>query len=215
MSGPQIDLHAAAPGVTEVGNGERSVRFVGMQHIAQRSYYDAAARIIRGAQLEGHVHFYEWVDVERLDDVGQRKIRTLTQVIPTPEVYGQAAAQLGAQLGLDLVAQRLEYTVGLVDDRDVNADISPEEYLRRIEAALGPITLRAEDLETPLDEPVSAAFPEDAWAPVVLDSRNATLAELVVAAPHERIVISYGQAHVPGWLAEMRRRDPRWAVRPA
>ena len=208
------DFHAAAPTVSDYTDGTRSVRFVAMQHIAPPAYYEAARDVLRDAQRDGYVHFYEFVDMYRLDDVGQRKIRRLTQFLPMPDIYAGLARQLGEQLGTELVAQQFEDLVGLVDDRDVNADIAPEEFLRRVEEAVGTIELTAEDLSTPLTEPVSTGIPAERWAPVVLDSRNANLAARVHAAGDERIVISYGAAHEPGWLAEMQKLDARWSRAP-
>lgn len=205
------DFHAAAPTVSDYTDGTRAVRFVAMQHIAPPAYYEAARDVLRDAQQDGYVHFYEFVDMYRLDDVGQRKIRRLTQILPMPDIYAGLARQLGEQLGTELVAQQFEDLVGLVDDRDVNADIAPEEFLRRVEEAVGTIELTAEDLSTPLTEPVSTGIPAERWAPVVLDSRNANLAARVHAAGDERIVITYGAAHEPGWLAEMQKLDARWS----
>lgn len=48
--------------------------------------------------------------------------------------------------------------------------------------------------------------------PVVLDFRNRALARRIVQDGHDRIFITYGAAHLPGLLAELRRIDPRWSV---
>ena len=47
---------------------------------------------------------------------------------------------------------------------------------------------------------------------VVLDFRNRALAQRIMQAPHDKIFITYGSAHLPGLLAELRKIDPRWAV---
>lgn len=205
------DLQAGAPAVTDYACGDRRARFVAMQHIASPAFYAAAAGEVRRAKEDGYVHFYEWVDLYELDETGQRKIRRLTQVLPMPDVYAHVARELGRQFGLELVAQDNRALLGLVNDRDVCADVSPQEFLRRVEDAVGEIELRPEDLETPLTEPVSDPIPQKRWIGAVLDSRNGDLAEAVHGSGHERIVITFGAAHEPGWLAEMRRRDPAWA----
>jgi len=205
------DFNATAPGVSDYTDGTRRVRFVAMQHVAPPAYYEAAKDVLRDAQQDGYVHFYEFVDMYLLDDVGQRKIRKLTQFLPMPDVYAEVARQIGEQLGTELAAQQATDFVGLVNDRDVNADITPEEFLRRVEEAVGTIELTDEDLSTPLTEPVATAIPAEQWIPVVLGSRNTHLAACVHGAGDERIVISYGAAHEPGWLAEMQKLDPRWA----
>lgn len=206
------DFQATAPAVTDYTDGTRAVRFVAFQHIAPPAYYEAAKTTLREAQEDGYVHFYEFVDLYALDETGQRKIRKLTQVLPMPDVYATVAQMLGQQLGTELAAQRFDDYIGLVNDQDVNADITPEEFLRRVEEALGPLELTGEDLATPLTEPVSTGIPAEQWMPVVLDSRNVDLAARVHASDEERIVISYGAAHEPGWFIEMQKLDPRWAV---
>jgi hypothetical protein len=70
-----------------------------------------------------------------------------------------------------------------------------------------PTPLRA----PPLSEPVSGGIPPESWLPVVLGSRNVYLADRVHAAEYGRIVITYGAADEPGWLAEMQKRDESWA----
>ena len=208
-----LDLAATAPKVTDYGNGDRSVRFVAMQHIAIAPFYDAAIEVVRAAKEDGYVHFYEFVDMYALDETGQRKMRKLTQVLPMPDRYAAVAAETGAQVGLELVAQDHEALLGLVNDRDVNADLAPQELLRRVEAALGPLELTQEDLETPLTDPISTAIPAERWTPVVLDGRNVHLAACVHAATDERIVITYGAAHEDGWLVELQKLAPGWAAR--
>lgn len=208
------DFYATAPTVSAYTDGSRMVRFVAMQHVAPLAYYEAAKDVLRNAQEDGYVHFYEFVDMYRLDDVSQRKVRKLTQFLPMPDVYAKVAQQIGEQLGTELAAQQFDDLVGLVNDRDVNADIAPEEFLRRVEEAVGTIELTDEDRATPLTEPVSAGIPGEQWMPVVLGSRNAHLARCVHDAADERIVISYGAAHEPGWLAELQQLDARWTCAP-
>lgn len=47
---------------------------------------------------------------------------------------------------------------------------------------------------------------------VILDFRNRALARRITEDGHDRIFITYGAAHLPGLLAELRRIDPRWSV---
>jgi hypothetical protein len=183
-----------------------------MQHIARPAFYDAAAETVRAAKEDGYVHFYEFIDVYALADPDQRKLRKLTQRAPMPDQYAEVARQIGEQLGVELVAQDQQRLLGLVNDRDVNADISPEELLARVESALGPLQLTQEDLETPLSEAISVAITAERWTPIVLDGRNVHLARCVHEAADDRIVITYGAAHEPGWLAELQKLEPGWAA---
>jgi hypothetical protein len=100
--------------------------------------------------------------------------------------------------------------LGLVNDRDVNADITAEEFLRRLEAALGPIELDQTDWDTPLSEPIEPGIPAELWMAPILDSRNVDLAAAVHNSADEKVVITYGKAHEPGWLTELQKLEPRW-----
>lgn len=48
--------------------------------------------------------------------------------------------------------------------------------------------------------------------PVILDFRNRALAQRIMQAPNDKIFITYGSAHLPGLVAELRKLDPTWAV---
>lgn len=48
--------------------------------------------------------------------------------------------------------------------------------------------------------------------PVILDFRNRALARRIMQSTDDRIFITYGAAHLPGLVAELRKLDPKWAV---
>lgn len=48
--------------------------------------------------------------------------------------------------------------------------------------------------------------------PVILDFRNRALAQRIMQSPDNKIFITYGSAHLPGLVAELRKRDPKWSV---
>ena len=48
--------------------------------------------------------------------------------------------------------------------------------------------------------------------PVILDFRNRALAQRIMQSTDDRIFITYGAAHLPGLVAELRKIDPRWTV---
>lgn len=48
---------------------------------------------------------------------------------------------------------------------------------------------------------------------VIVDFRNQTLARFVDESKADKIYITYGAAHFPGFLAELQKRDPKFAVR--
>jgi hypothetical protein len=48
---------------------------------------------------------------------------------------------------------------------------------------------------------------------IIVDYRNETLARFVAESRADRIYITYGAAHFPGFLAELQKRDPKFAIR--
>lgn len=62
---------------------------------------------------------------------------------------------------------------------------------------------------------VSGALGEekDPASRVIVDFRNQTLARFVDESKADKIYITYGAAHFPGFLAELQKRDPKFAVR--
>lgn len=54
--------------------------------------------------------------------------------------------------------------------------------------------------------------PPGRFEPVILDYRNRALAQRITRSADDRIFITYGAAHLPGLVAELRKIDPRWRV---
>jgi hypothetical protein len=48
---------------------------------------------------------------------------------------------------------------------------------------------------------------------VIVDFRNRTLARFVAESKSDKIYITYGAAHFPGFFAELQKRDPKFAIR--
>lgn len=48
---------------------------------------------------------------------------------------------------------------------------------------------------------------------VIVDFRNKTLARFVDESKSDKIYITYGAAHFPGFFAELQKRDPKFAIR--
>jgi hypothetical protein len=85
------------------------------------------------------------------------------------------------------------------------------EWLKRGSAsqkALGGVTCRG--LFT-LSQAAASTTP-GRMQPVILDFRNRALAQRILQSPDDKIFITYGAAHLPGLVAELRKLDPKWAV---
>ena len=48
---------------------------------------------------------------------------------------------------------------------------------------------------------------------IIVDFRNRALARFVAESPAEKIYITYGAAHFPGFFAELQKLDPRFSIR--
>jgi len=48
---------------------------------------------------------------------------------------------------------------------------------------------------------------------IIVDFRNQTLARFVADSKSDKIYITYGAAHFPGFFAELQQRDPKFAIR--
>jgi hypothetical protein len=85
------------------------------------------------------------------------------------------------------------------------------EWLKRgseSQKALGGVTCRG--LFT-LNQATASTTP-GRMQPVILDFRNRALAQRIMQSPDDKIFITYGAAHLPGLVAELRKLDPKWAV---
>lgn len=54
--------------------------------------------------------------------------------------------------------------------------------------------------------------PPGPMEPVILDYRNRALAQRIMQTADDKIFITYGAAHLPGLVAELRKLDPKWTV---
>lgn len=54
--------------------------------------------------------------------------------------------------------------------------------------------------------------PPGRMEPVILDFRNRALAKRIMLSADDKIFITYGSAHLPGLVAELRKLDSKWAV---
>lgn len=54
--------------------------------------------------------------------------------------------------------------------------------------------------------------PSGPFDPVIRTYRNAALADRIIAEPHAQTYVTYGAAHLPGLLEDLRAEDPRWTI---
>ncbi len=208
-SGLPVDAAAFAvtgeesdPPVVEFSNGTKTLTYLPMIHIAKQDFYDGVTEEVRAEKEDGATLFYEYIDFDTLSDADKRKARRMVGFLPTPEQYAELA-------GSGYVGQSNDDYLGLVNDKDVNVDATPEELIKAYEDKYGEIEVTGEDATSDLSEPAASLLPPEQVESVVLDARNKVVAEAIAKGP-DKIILVFGAAHGPGIIAELQQLDPAW-----
>jgi len=191
------------PLVVEFSNGTKTVTYIPMIHIAKKVFYQGVAKRVAEEKEKGATLFYEYIDFDTLSDADKRKARRLVGILPTPEQYAEIAE------GSGYVGQSNDDYLGLVNDKDVDVDITAEDLIAAYEERFGPIQVEGEDATSDLSEPSMDVLPQDQVMQIVLDARNQTVADAIADGP-EHIVLLFGAAHGPGIFADLQEKDPDW-----
>jgi hypothetical protein len=191
------------PLVVEFSNGTKTVTYIPMIHIATKEFYEGVAEHVEEAKQDGATLFYEYIDFDTLSEADKRKARRLVGVLPTPEQYAEIAE------GTGYVGQSNDDFLGLVNDKDVDVDITAQELIEAYEQKYGEIEVTGEDATSDLSEPASSVLPQDQVQEIVIDARNAAVADAIAEGP-DNIVLVFGAAHGSGILADLQAEDPNW-----
>lgn len=191
------------PLVVEFSNGTKTVTYIPMIHIAKEEFYKGVADEVREAKKQGATLFYEYVDFDTLSEADKRKARRMVGILPTPEQYAEIAE------GTGYVGQSNDDYLGLVNDKDVDVDITAEDLIAAYEDKFGPIEVTGEDATSDLSEPATSVLPQDQVQQVVLDARNQVVADAIAQGP-DTVVLLFGAAHGPGIFADLQAQDPNW-----
>jgi hypothetical protein len=190
------------PLVVEFSNGTKTVTYLPMIHIARQEFYDGVTDQVRAEKEDGATLFYEYVDFDVLSDADKRKVRRMVGILPTPEQYAEIA-------GSGYVGQSNDDFLGLVNDKDVDVDITAEQLIKAYEDKYGEIEVTGEDATSDLSEPAASLLPQEQVQSVVLDARNKVVAQAIAEGP-DKIVLVFGSAHGSGIFAELQQIDPAW-----
>jgi hypothetical protein len=191
------------PNVVTFSNGDKTVTFIPMIHIGTPAFYQAVVEKVKVHKQDGATLYYEFVDFDALDELDKRKARRLVGILPTPEMYATLS-------GSGYVGQTNDDFLGLVNDKDVNVDVTAEELIEAYEEEFGPIEVTGEDATSDLSEMTTNILPQENVARIILDSRNQKVAGAINNGPDTDIVLIFGGAHGPGILAELQVLDPGW-----
>jgi hypothetical protein len=235
-----------------LSNGQKTVVFQGMQHVASEHFYKSVVFDLEKALTEGYALFYEGVQsVPGRPDLDDWFNKTLTG---NDKDLNAAYQKLAESCGLTF---QLTYFEPLLADKAVHpsrhvvADVSyldmknefdrlmrenpafaaavaqrsatarqsaDQDPLMQVIGAIGSATREQKRLIGILCRGVMGmttskpGLNSDPMEPVILDFRNRALARVVADSKAEKIYITYGAAHFPGFVAELQKLDPRFRV---
>jgi hypothetical protein len=193
--------------VTDYSNGDKQMRFIGMHHIGKPEYYENVKKTIIAAKNEGYVLFYEWIDFDLATDPEKRKSRKLIGMLPSPEGFEKMLGEFG---DTTLIVQPQTLFLNLVNNKDFNIDLTPQEILSTYEDKYGELQLNELDMNTPLTESFETGEPEDQVEYVMMDKRNEHLANKIIASKYSKIIVMYGGLHKKGLIELLKKDDARW-----
>ena len=110
------------------------------------------------------------------------------------------------------VGQHNEDFLGLVNDKDVNVDVTAMELIAAYEQEFGIIKITGADATSDLGEMATTILPGENVTKVVLDARNQKVADAINNGPDTDIVLLFGAGHGPGHLRRSAGRRPELAA---
>jgi hypothetical protein len=186
-----------------ISYGEKTVTYIPMIHIGTPAFYKAVAEKVKIRKMAGATLYYEFIDFDALDDNNKRKARALVGILPTPHQYDELS-------GDGYIGQPNNDFLGLVNDKDVNVDVTPEELLEAYEKRFGPIVVTGIDATSDLSEMATMVSPMENVSKIILASRNQKIADTISNRQETDIVLLFGAAHGPGIVADLQLIDPNW-----
>lgn len=225
-------IPATLPRIT-LSNGEKTVVFQSMMHIASPDFYTDVRNDMQKLEKEDYVFFYEGVKSGSPESLA--KLSRFMGTTVSPEMYDVLAEVAG------LTFQGDESFTGIIPS--TNVDLTTDEIVKLAEKnATGfPVEKEADFINilkkyypdfTPLQKKISIilargimnmllrTYTDPALAQgmkdtipifnIILDERNKHLAEAIETSPNQHIYIHYGALHYAGVLKLLQEKDPRW-----
>lgn len=186
---------------------DKSIRFVEMIHIGKKEFYENVRNQVEKSKKDGYVLFYEYIDFDQATDEEKRKTKKMAGFVPSPEGYER---ELKSLIEKGYVTQKNELFLNLVNNKDFNVDITPNQLIEEYEKKYGEIILTSEDLNTPIDEKISPTISKKNMQSIVLDYRNNYLAAKIEESSFDKIIILYGAQHRKGLIKELQKLNPTW-----
>lgn len=239
-----------------LSNGQKTVVFQGMQHVASEDFYKSVVFDLEQALADGYTLFYEGVTpVEGRPDLTEWFNQTLRgDKQDLSASYKKMAEECGLSFQLNYF-DPIKADMAIHPSRHITADANylemKTEYDRLLReetafaTAMAAKAAKAKQAMSESGDPsalflgfmtkatpeqkklagivcrgvlgmaVSGALGEenDPSNRVIVDFRNKTLARFVAESKADKIYITYGAAHFPGFFAELQKLDPKFAIR--
>lgn len=231
---------ASMPSYT-ITNGEKTIIFQTMIHIATPEFYEKVEQNIYDAKSEGYVYFYEGVGPWSPES--NQKFNQAIGVDFDAELYDSFSKLYW------VVAQDQNDFLGIYNNLDFNVDMNLDEIIAIYESKKTSSQTRATpvsttDLTTDIvstierlndrqlsiliyinqailnaftkhdglrNTIISAMWSQDIFW-VILDDRDQLLAESIASSPYDKIFITYGLLHFKWVFEQLKDNDPRWEI---
>jgi hypothetical protein len=225
-------MPATLPRIT-LSNGEKTVIFQSMMHIASPEFYEDIRNDMKTLSTKDYVFFYEGVkpgtaeSLEKLSqligtNISEEMYDTMADiaglVYQWDEIYAGILPSTNVDLSTDeIVALANDNAIappidGQIDVVKIIQEKYPllsqqQKYIARVVArgAMNMLLRNYNDvrLATNLKE-TTPVFN------IILDKRDAVVVDALLNTPNQRIYMHYGALHFPGILKWLQEKDPRW-----
>lgn len=216
-----------------LSNGEKTVVFQSMMHIASPGFYDDIKKDMEQLVWQDYVFFYEWVKPG--SEASLEKLSNLVGTDVSPEMYDTLADIAGLSFQGDEIFLNIlpSVNVDLSTDEIVaiaekNNIIAPAgeqamiiDSVKKYYPTMSPFqkniaqVLSRGMMNVLLRTYTSKNFISDIQSElpvfsILLDERNKNIVQSVIDSPSKKIYIHYGALHFSWVYAELKKLDPKW-----
>lgn len=223
---------ATLPRIT-ISNGEKTVVFQSMMHVASPEFYDDVRKDMEHLRDQDYIFFYEWV--KKWSDESLERLNTLLGTELSPQMYDIFGSVAGLVFQWDekyadiLPSRNVDLStddiVSLADKNAINVPTQRQfdilkklreayphftplqRYISRI-TARGILNLLLRKYNDPhITTELKKAIPV---FDIILDKRNAVIVNAILTSPNQHIYVHYGAMHFEGILKWLQEKDNRW-----
>jgi len=235
------EVNPATLSLYTLTNGEKTVQFQEMSHIAAPNFFALVKNRLTQARNAGWSIFYEGVRAS--DPKTEKEFQKELGFQLDASTYDKIATRLG------LLSQNNEI-IGVDESKDLNVDLTLEEILKRTRsknasgnmeknlATQEPVSLDDILPTLPTDmtdrqnqfleyaframlnatvwEASNAAllesFGKEAILDTILNDRNKVIVDAINKSENKKIYVTYGALHFPWVFSELKKADIRWRI---